>query len=579
MNYDLVIRGGTIIDGTGSPRFEGDLAIHDGRIVAVGSVEGTARREIDAQGLIVAPGVIDLHTHYDAQLHWDPYCTASGWHGATTVMLGNCGFGFAPVRPGSAERYMRMMENTEQVPYDAMASTMPWTWETFPEWLDHLRSLPMGVNVSSFLPTNALLSYVVGPDEIKKRAANAVERAEMRRLLHEAMDAGATGFALSYLGAHGNNHVDYDQSPMPTDIMEEEEAYNLADVLRERGEGVIQCLNELPGWPARRDVVEELARRSGRPVLHNIVMAVESNPELHRDVLAWMDRCWKEGLQVWAQGFTFRKPIEIAPLHYNNWDGMVAFRELSSAATPEAKIAVMRSPDFRAAVRAYGIVDWMKVGGGLDAHYLADAGPSERFRPSEGKSVTDIAKAIGEAPSDCFFDIMIDAQLECLFVNPTVGSSPEGIAELLRNPHLLPGTSDGGAHSKHGNGGFWSTDLLIQAGRDSKTLTLEEIHQALSQRPAQAACLIDRGTLTVGNFADMFIYDLAQLNRLPELRYEKVHDLPGGDWRKVKRPAGIRYIAVNGEITFVDNAETGVTPGQFVSNHPIATETRNAVPA
>src|SRR5439155_7225771 len=162
-----------------------------------------------------------------------------------------------PVRPGMADRYMRMMENTEQVPYDSMARTMPWTWETFPQWFDHLRSLPKGLNVASYLPVNALLSYVIGPDEAKKRAASETERAEMRRILNEAMDAGAAGFSFSYLGAEGNTHVDHDQTPMPSDIMAPEEAYNLAEVLRERGEGIIQVLNELPGAYARRWLSEE----------------------------------------------------------------------------------------------------------------------------------------------------------------------------------------------------------------------------------------------------------------------------------------------------------------------------------
>jgi N-acyl-D-aspartate/D-glutamate deacylase len=571
MAYDLIFRGGTVVDGTGRDRFVADVAISSGRIVEIGQVAGCGQKEVEASGLIVAPGIVDLHTHYDAQLHWDPYCTASGWHGTTTVVIGNCGFGFAPVRPGMSDRYMYMMENTEQVPYAVMKLSMSWDWETFPEWLDHLRALPKGINIASYLPMNALLSYVVGPDEAKHRPCTPAERAEMRRLMHEALDVGASGFAFSYLGAEGNNHLDHDQSPMPTDVMDPEEAYNLADVLRERRQGAIQVLAELPGMADhRRYVSEELARRSGRPVLHNIVLASDINPEQHRGILRWLDEMTAKGLDMWAQSFSFRKPLEITPLHYNVWDSVPVFRMISAALTPEAKMALVSDPAYREKLRTeYQPERMAEAGGRLEAYFLIDACGHPRFAPFQGKNLADIARATGAKVTDVFLDLLVETDLKVLFVSDDNGTRKiESVNEILRHPRVLPGTSDGGAHSKHGNGGFWSTDMINWLTRETDAWTTEEVH-ALLGRNALAFGLQGRGQIVVGGAADLMIYDPAALDVTPKHQYELAHDLPGGDWRKIKRAVGIHYTVVNGEITFEHGVCTGATPGVITGNGSI----------
>lgn len=570
MDFDLLIRGGTLIDGTGSSRRVADIAVKAGKIAAIGEISGSAGKEIDARGLIVAPGVIDLHTHYDAQLHWDPYCTASGWHGVTTVVISNCGFGFAPVRPGMADRYMYMMENTEQVPYAVMKMSMDWSWESFPEWLAHLKSLPRGVNVAAYLPMNSLLSYVVGPDEAKVRPATSEERAEMRRLLHEAMDAGASGFALSYLGAQGNNHLDHDQSPMPSDVMDAEEAYNLADVLRERGEGCIQLLVEVPGTPnPQRNVSEELARRSGRPVFHNIVVANDADPMQHRRILDWMDGANAEGLNIYAQGYTFRKPIEVRPTSYNVWDTIPIFRDYTTA--PD-KVAISADAGFRARMeREYDPNNMLEAAGPLEKFTLEQVPPGSVYERFIGKRVEEIAAILEQPAWEAFLDMVVETEADILFTNPSVmADQAENVGDLLSHPKVLTGVSDGGAHNKHGNGGFWSTDMIRWLGRETETLSLENIHNLVSARNAEAFGLRDRGTVEVGKFADLMIYDFAKIDLTPRGSYEVLEDQPGGDWRKIKRAVGIRHILVNGEITFNDGQSTGATPGKMVANHPSA---------
>jgi len=575
MAFDCIVRGGTIVDGTGAEKFVGDIGIRDGYIVEVApSIDGNGAAEIDAAGLIVAPGIIDLHTHYDAQLHWDPYCTTSGWHGSTTVVIGNCGFGFAPVRPGSEERYMRMMENTEQVPYEVMQQALPWTWNTFPEWFEHLKNLPKGVNVATYLPTNALISYVIGPDEAKTRPSTAEEKAEMARLLDEAMDAGASGFALSYLGEAGNSHVDHDQSPMPTDIMAEEDIYNLADVLGRRGDGTVMLLGELPGMKdPRRHVAEEVARRTGGSVLYNIVMVNDRDPEQHRDFLRWLDEMTAKGLNIWGQAFAHRKPLDINPMHWDQWNAVPIFRTLSSAHSVEDKMALVSDPAYRERFhREYDPKRMTEAGGRIERYILVEAEGSDKLAPFCGRHLEDIAAELGEHFIDVFLDSMHDTEMKVLYSSiENTGHNTDYVAEMLGHPRVLGGTSDGGAHSKHGNGGFWSTDILLHLTHETNAFSLEQAHNLLSLRGAQAFGLDDVGAIKPGYTADLMIYDFDALDYQPRGKYVVVNDFPGGDWRKVTYALGIRHILVNGVETFRDGTETGATPGRMFTTSRAAT--------
>src|SRR5262249_19832316 len=267
-DYDIQIKGGTIVDGTRVPRFRGDVWIKDGKVAQIGGqAPGFAKQVIDADGLIVAPGFVDLHTHYDAQIRWDPYCTISGWHGVTSVVLGNCGFGFAPVKPDFRERSMLTMTRTEAIPYASMEEGMPWEWETIPEYLDNLERIPKGVNVIQYMPTASLMTYVMGLDAAKTRARRPAERAEMKRLLHEGMDAGLCGFSIQRLGPN-SVQADFDGSPMVTDTMADDDILALAEVLAERGEGFVQITQATGDIKQDLAFLERLAATAKRPILH-----------------------------------------------------------------------------------------------------------------------------------------------------------------------------------------------------------------------------------------------------------------------------------------------------------------------
>src|SRR6266436_6040092 len=287
-DFDIQIKGGTVVDGTRVPRYRADVWIRDGKIAQIGGrAPGFAKKVIDADGLVVAPGFVDLHTHYDAQIRWDPYCTISGWHGVTSVVLGNCGFGFVPVKPDFRERSMLTMTRTEAIPYESMKVGMKWDWESVPQYLDSLDRAPKGVNVIQYMPTASLMTYVMGLDAAKTRPATDEERAEMRRLLAEGMDAGLCGFSIQRLGRH-SGQADFDGSPMVTDTMVDEDILNLGRVLRERDEGFIEITQATGHIKEDLAFVEKLAETARRPILFQAITASKRNPDIHRKSLAWV---------------------------------------------------------------------------------------------------------------------------------------------------------------------------------------------------------------------------------------------------------------------------------------------------
>ncbi|MDO7835455.1 amidohydrolase family protein [Sphingobium sp. HBC34] len=563
--YDLIIKNGTIVDGTGATRFEGDIAVQDGVIARIDSViETVASRVIDAKGQIVAPGVIDPHTHYDAAVHWDPYCTSSSWHGNTTVVVSNCGFGFSPCRPSDRERYMLMMENTEQVPAAAMQRALPWTWESFPEWMAHMRKLNKGINLASYMPLNSLMIYVMGLEAAKTRAATKAERAQMRDLLNEAMDAGAIGFAMSHLGVY-NSHKDIDFTPMPTDSMFPEDAVYLAEVLRERGQGVIQCLAQLNAVVNNSFLVEEMARVSGRPILHNVVIGFDSAPEHHVNVLKWLDSTVERGLNIYSQSLVHRSWAEFTALTVDTlWQNVEPFAEFSTHVGSEAKTRAAKDPAFRQRARkAYDPNVMYASGGPIESHKLVDA-KSSRFAKYEGQLIAEIAKAEGTAPIDILFDIIADTEAHADFrTTEATTKDPAKVDAILRHPRVLAGTSDGGAHVKFSDGGVYATDVIAWMEREEKRFTLEELHSLLSQRPAEVLGLEDRGTLVEGKAADLYIYDYEKLDYNRE-QMDIVHDLPENDWRRVIRAQGVEWVVVNGEPIMHNSEATGAMPGRML---------------
>ncbi|HYF60883.1 MAG TPA: amidohydrolase family protein [Burkholderiaceae bacterium] len=565
--YDILIRDGMIVDGTRAPRYRADVAIADGVIAKIGRIDPADADEVlDAKGLVVAPGFVDLHTHYDAQLFWDPYCTLSGWHGITSVAIGNCGFGFAPVRPEQRERAMLSMTRVEAIPLASMAAGMPWDWVTFPEFLDSVDRTPKAVNVLPYVPVGPLLVWVLGLEGAKAgRRPTDAEHAELRRLLNEAMDAGGCGWSAQRMLPDGPASVqrDYDGSPMPTDVMHDDTCRELARVLRERNDGFMQML--MISGDNKRDQAfyEELSEISGRPMIMNVVQAFDHRPEIHRRVLAWLARCRERGVRVVGQGLTTDAGFAFTFEDWNLFDDAPAWREATTG-TLEERRAKLGDPARRAALKA--LLPATATG---PIEQIVITGPKlEKNQPWLDHTLALAAEKMGKHPVDVMLDMAVEENLETEFFAAPPNGSVEHLKEIVADPYVLFGVSDGGAHTKFLTAGRYPTETICKVVREHGMISLEEAHWRLSALPAQVAGFRDRGTLREGAPADIVVYDYDRLEVLPA---EIVHDLPGGEWRRIQRSSGYRWTLVNGRITLRDGEPTGTHSGVLLRHGKAAT--------
>ncbi|QQS11639.1 MAG: amidohydrolase family protein [Rhodospirillales bacterium] len=558
--YDRVIRNGMIVDGTRCPRYRGDIAIRDGVIVEIGRVDpADAREVIDAEGLIVAPGFIDLHTHYDAQLFWDPYCSLSSWHGITSVVIGNCGFGFAPVRPAERERAMMTMTRVEAIPMPSMQAGMPWDWTTFPEFLDSVERAPKAVNILPYVPIAPLLIWVMGFEAAKSgRRPTDAEHAEIVRLLDESMDAGGCGWSAQRMLPTGPACVqrDFDGSPMPTDVMHDDTCRELAKVLRRRNDGFMQMLLVSGDNVADRAFYEEMAELSGRPMIMNVVQAFDHRPEIHRETLAWLRSCRERGIRVVGQGLTTDAGFTFTFENWNLFDDSQAWCDATTGTLEERK-AKLADPARRQALK-----DKMPRTATGPLPDIVIVGPRlERNKPWLDHTLGHAASKMGKHPVDVMLDMAVDEDLKTEFFAAPPNGKIEHLREIVADPYVLFGVSDGGAHTKFLTAGRYPTETLCKVVREHGMISLEEAHWRLAALPAEVAGFKDRGVLRKGAPADIVVYDYEKLEVLPE---EIVHDLPGGEWRRVQRARGYRHVLVNGEVTIRDDRQTGTHSGALL---------------
>ncbi len=562
--FDTVIKNGIIVDGTRAPRYHADIGIKDCKIVEIGRLNASdGAIEIDASGLVVAPGFIDLHTHYDAQVFWDPHCTISGWHGATSVVIGNCGFGFAPVRPDQRERAMLTMTRLESIPYASMKAGLPWDWITFPQFLDSLERQPLGVNLLPCVPLGPLITWVMGsPEEAKQRTPTAAEEREIVRLFSEAMDAGGCGWSAQRLHPSGPVCLqrDYDGTPMVTDMMGDETCRNLARELGRRNSGFMQLSMATADPFSDLQEIEKLAELSRRPLLYQALVSFDREPQIHRFLMAWFDQCHAKGLRVYPQAHTNTTSFTFTLADWNLFDDSDAWRE-ATLGTAQERLAKLSDPARRAKLKEYANGQRM-VTGDLE-NFVIEKIYTPRYRDLEGLTLKDSGAKMNLHIVDAMLDIAIADELRTVFEAPPPHTRLDFLKEVVNYPYTIPGLSDGGAHTKFFCGGRYPTEFLASFTRDEGMLSLEEAHWKLSAWPALCAGLSDRGVLRQGYAADIVMYDYQSLEIAP---IEVVHDLPGNEWRRVQRARGYRYIMVNGEITFVDGQPTMRTPGLLLRN-------------
>ncbi len=561
--YDLVIRGGTIVDGTGVPRYKADLAVKDGRIAMInGKIKAAGASEIDAGGCIVAPGAIDLHTHYDAQLNWDPYCSLSGWFGVTSLTIGQCGFGFAPTKPEDRELNMRMMNRIEAIPLDSMRRGMRWDWETFPQYLDSLEKQGLGLNVGALFPFSPLRGYVLGMIPARERTSvTESELNQMKQLFDEGMKAGAFGFSLN-MNLEDRTE---DGAFLPSQIASDEEFYALAEVMGQYGVGHIgQTLGEGLTSAQRQRVrasLTEMARRSGRPI--NVFLAELSDG----GDPAWLESCRSEGLPVLLQRAVAMAGSEFKLSEYNSYDYMPNWIE-PLVGSREERVIKLQSPSVRDAMKR-DVDEWPSVLGRTDWNTLTVLNVAQdRNAKYEGKTIKEVAEMTGKHPVDAFLDLALDETLETEFMLPP-SYEPEVLDRMeqqLKDPYAHISISDGGAHTKFTTVSHWPIFWLSFWIRDREIMSLEEAHYKMSALPAWLADFKDRGTLRVGSWADVIVYNMDELGFV----YDKPvfsNDFPGGEPRFIQKPKGLRYTIVNGTVTFEGNDCTGALPGKLLRSY------------
>jgi N-acyl-D-amino-acid deacylase len=447
---------------------------------------------------------------------------------------------------------------------------MNWDWETIPEYLDSLARSPKGVNCIQYMPTASLMTYVMGLEAAKSRSATEKERQEMKRLLHQGMDAGLCGFSIQRLGRN-STQADFDGSPMVTDTMIDEDILALAEVLNERGNGFIQITQATGHIKADLAFLEKLAAVAQRPVLHNAIVPARKDPKVHRRSLDWLARARAKGLPIFGQTGTIRTGFAFTLEHWNLYDASRAWREVTTG-TNEEKLAKMHDPALREALkREYDEANrkleviQAGVGGPIRVLIVQSVNGQPELEKYVGKSLGQLAEEEGKHPIDIMLDLSVAGNLKVEFLGPNRGFNAEFMAEMTTDSeYTFPGVSDGGAHTKFFTGGAFTTDFLKWLVRDEQKITLEEAHYRLSALPAQAAGFLDRGVLREGAAADMVVYDLDGLAIDPEWIGEITHDFPGGEWRRVQRAKGYKAIIVNGEMTFDEGKCTGAAPGKLL---------------
>ena len=579
--YDLLIKNGTIVDGTRMPAYRGDIGIRKGRIVAMGNLTESSTRTIDATGLVVAPGFIDIHTHYDAALSggtkWDPYASLSGWHGVTTVAIGNCGFGFAPVKPEDRERAMRRMERTESIPLSCMQHGMRWDWETFPEYLDSLERGGLGVNAASLVPYSPLRAYVLGNEAARDPEYKVTEEQlqQMKNILREGLQAGGFGFSATWSMANR----DYDGGYLPTHVAPREEFLEMAKVMREFNRGAIEWTMGRALQKLGHEFLIELAQTSGRPVNWNAIVYDPTHPDSWRKELDWAEKAYKQAV-VLPVNICLPIEFEFTLQSIGLFDNLPAWNEATVGTLEERKAKLAdpgRRPKLRADMdRARSVLPPREGEGRTDG----EAGQIQMFRWNEtliddvhleknkhlkGRSIADVAKELNKHPVDTLLDLAVEEDLKTDFnMQGLINNNEEAVAAIVKHPLTLVGASDGGAHTKFLTTGRYPTHFLAHWVRDKQLMTLEEAHWRLSTMIGWAIGIRDRGWLREGMPADIVVYDFEKLAVKP---METLHDLPDGDWRRVQKADGYRFIIVNGQVTFEDNICSMALPGKMLRSY------------
>jgi N-acyl-D-amino-acid deacylase len=576
--YDLIIRSGSIVDGTGAEPFIGDVGITDGIIVACTrdgqKLEGEAKREVDAKGLCLTPGFVDIHTHYDAQLTWDPHLTPSGFHGVTTAVVGNCGVGFAPAAPDKHEWLIQLMEGVEDIPGAALSEGIKWDWETFPEYLDAVERAPLAIDVGTQVPHSAVRAYVMGDRGARNEPATPDDIEKMAAIVKEGVAAGALGFSTSRTIAHRA----LDGEPVPGTFAAEDELFGIGRVLGELGSGIFEVAGagaageDIAAPKKEIDWMRRLSAEIQRPVTFAMVQ-IDAAPEMWRELLDYAKDATAEGAEIFPQvaGRPFGMLMGLQTERHA-WIGRPSYDEIADLPL-DARVKELEKPERKAAILAepaeeggFGMI-WTQY------HQLFPLGSPMNYEPSESDSIQEVAKREGRDPAELLYDVMLENDGRATLLVPILNysyRSCDPIYEMMHHPRAVLGLGDGGAHCGLICDASIPTFMLTHWVRDrtrGPRVPIEFAVQRMTRDTARLFGMSDRGTIEVGMKADLNLIDLENLAlELPEA----VNDLPAGGKRLMQRAQGYVATFVSGVEIMRNGTPTGAMPGKLVRGEQAA---------
>jgi N-acyl-D-aspartate/D-glutamate deacylase len=559
MQYELVIRNGMVVDGSGAPAYPADIGVADGRIATIGRIRAPAARTLDAHGLTVTPGFVDGHTHMDAQIFWDPIGSSSCYHGVTTAVMGNCGFTLAPCPKHEADFVFRNLERAEDLPRESMLAGIDWQWETFPQFLDVIDALPKGINYGGYLGHSALRTYVMGERAFSEQATGD----ELRRMQHavrEAIQAGAIGFSTS----RTYNHLTSDDRPVASRVADWREVQALVNAMGETGAGIFEIASETPGRKPERqqdyfDRLVDLAVESGRPLTYGM-FSTRLAPNIWRPFYEVANRAARAGGRIFVQCHSRTLSTLMSFETHTAFDDWEVWRDLRAQPLDEQRV-LLRDPAWKrrlveVASRPYdgpAVVgaearppewDWVWL--------VNDVGHEERM--------DDVAARRGVHPAEAMIDIALERDFKVFFRQPLANEDQEHALEMMRHPRSVVTFSDSGAHVAQIMDASLQTHLLSHWVREKQAFTLEEAVRLVTYDTATAWGLHDRGLIREGMNADLLVMDPATLAPLMPF---VTHDLPAGAKRLVQKSTGIHYTIVNGQVMLEGDRATGALPGRL----------------
>ncbi len=570
--HDLVIRGGKIVDGTGAEPFEGDVAVRGDKITAVGRDLGQAKREIDARGRLVTPGFVDIHTHYDGQATWDPLLAPSCWHGVTTLVMGNCGVGFAPVRPGQEQYLIGLMEGVEDIPGTALAAGMQWGWESFPEYLDALEGQRRALDIATQVPHGAVRAYVMGERGSHNEPATPEDIAAMAQLVGEAIGAGALGFTTSRTLVHRA----ITGEEVPGTFAAEDELFGIGRELGRRRAGLFELApagvqGEDPTAPPREvDWMRRLSAEIRRPVTFGLVQ-YDQKPEQWREILELVSQANAEGSMLRPQVASRPSTLLIGHQTFHPFTFKPTYQKLASLPLPE-RVRELRQPEIRARILAEESQTDPRLAVVFDLllrglHKIFRLGDPPDYEPAPEQSVLAQARQQRRDPFDLLYDWMLELEgrqlLMLTLLNYSEGSL-EAVRAMLEHPHSAFGLGDGGAHCGAICDASMTSTLLTHWARDrdrGPRLPLSQAVRKMTRDTAELYGLGDRGVLLPGKQADLNVIDFENLSvSIPEL----AHDLPAGARRLIQKARGYEATLISGELVFARGEHTGALPGKLI---------------